>query len=88
MNDTEPQVKKSKSQIKRELHALQELGKKLVALPEKNLQRIPMTEELRDAVLEAKRFRREAQRRQIQHIGALMRHEDVDTIRHVLSAVM
>ncbi len=88
VNDTEPKIKKSKSQIKREFHALQELGKKLVALPEKSLQRIPMTKEVRDAVLEAKRFRREALRRQFQHIGALLRNEDEDAIRHDLAAVL
>ena len=88
VNDTEPKLKKSKSQIKREFHALQELGKKLVALPEKSLQRIPMKEEVRDAVLEAKRFRREALRRQFQYIGALLRNEDEDALRHALAAVL
>jgi ribosome-associated protein len=88
VSDTEAKIKKSKSQIKREFLALQELGKKLVALPEKSLQRIPITEDVRDAVLEAKRFRREALRRQYQHIGALLRNEDEDAIRNALATVL
>ena len=84
MIDTAEQVKKSKSQVKRELQALKDLGQKLVMLPEKSLKKIPMTDELRESVLEAKQLKREALRRQIQHIGVLMRGEDVGAIRHAM----
>ncbi|HEX7027045.1 MAG TPA: ribosome biogenesis factor YjgA, partial [Gammaproteobacteria bacterium] len=72
---------KSKSQVKRELHALQDLGKQLVGLSPKQLQAIPLSEPLRKAVLQAKAFNRRALQRQLKYIGGLMPHEDVDAIR-------
>lgn len=88
MIDSEEQVKKSKSQVKRELQALKDLGEKLVRLSEKSLKKIPMMDELLESVLEAKQLRREALRRQLQHIGVLMRGEDVDAIRHAMTGLM
>ena len=43
----------SKSQIKREMHALQELGASLVKLSAKDLAKIPMPEDLAEAVAES-----------------------------------
>ena len=88
MIDTEEQNRKSKSQIKRELRALKELGQKLVVLPEKSLKKIPMTDALREAVMEAKQFRRNALHRQLQYIGVLMRDEDGEVIRKALANLM
>lgn len=78
---------KSKSQIKREMQALRDLGKQLIELPKPSLDKIPLTDRLRDAVLVAKEFKREALRRQIQHIGVLMRDVDVDAIRVALDSM-
>lgn len=75
---------KSKSQTKRELHALQDLGELLVELPVKQLQQLPLSEPLRQAVLEAKTFSRRALQRQIKYIGRLLPREDVDAIRRAL----
>ncbi len=69
---------KSKSQIKREIAALKELGKQLVALSRKNLMAIPLPENLMDAILAAKTFKREVLRRQLQHIAGILDHGDVD----------
>ncbi len=64
----------SKSQRKREAHALQALGENLVALTPAQLARIPLPDDLRAAIDEARRLRqRGARKRQMQYIGKLMR---------------
>lgn len=67
----------SKTQRKKQMHDLQALGATLVKLPESRLKQLDLPEELRDAVMEARRLtRHEAIRRQMQYIGRVMR--DVD----------
>jgi ribosome-associated protein len=64
----------SKSQVKREMQALQELGAELIALPKDALKRMPMPEKLDDAVREARRITdHEGKRRQVQYVGRVMR---------------
>jgi len=64
----------SKSQLKRDMLALQELGAALVELPKDALKRMPMTEDLADAVHEARRITdHEGKRRQVQYVGRMMR---------------
>ncbi|SAK88559.1 hypothetical protein AWB79_06314 [Caballeronia hypogeia] len=78
----------SKSQLKREMHALQELGEALIALPKDALKRMPMPEDLGDAVREARRITdHEGKRRQLQYVGKLMRslrEEEVAALRTAL----
>jgi ribosome-associated protein len=73
----------SKSERKRQMQALQELGEELVALSHADLAALGLPEELYQAVLEARRIRQKhsAFRRQRQFIGKLMRQVDVDPIR-------
>ncbi len=67
----------SKSQRKRDMNALQDLGAELVKLNADQLAKVPMPEELLDAVLDHQRFKKnEAKRRQLQYIGKLMRAID------------
>ncbi len=67
----------SKSQRKREAHALQALGENLVALTPSQLARIPLPDDLRAAIEEARRLhQRGARKRQMQYIGKLMRQLD------------
>ncbi|OPX54953.1 ribosome-associated protein [Oceanospirillum multiglobuliferum] len=71
----------SKSQIKREMHALQVLGKKLLELNADQLKQIVLTDDMLAAIAESRRIRaHEAQRRHLQYIGKLMRHEDIEAI--------
>ena len=78
----------SKSQRKRDSHALQDLGTELVELNDEQLASVELPENLRDAVLEARRLagKHEARRRQMQYIGKLMRHIDPDPIRASIDA--
>ena len=81
MDDTKP----SKSARKRAYLALQKLGEELITLRESDLQAMPLDEELRDAVLEARRIKAHgALRRQKQYIGKLMGRIDPDPIREAL----
>lgn len=75
---------KSKSQIKRELHELQALGKLLVELPDKQLINIPISDKLRDAIVAAKSMKHGALSRQLKYIGSLMPKEDEASIRLAL----
>ena len=71
------------------MHELQRLGQRLVELPAVQLQRIELPERLLDQIELARRIKgREAQRRQLQYIGRLMREADVESIRSRLSAVL
>jgi ribosome-associated protein len=67
---------KSKSQQKRDAHAFQDLGVKLVALNLKQLQTLPLSAKLYQAICEAKALKSHgAVRRQAMWIGKLMRAE-------------
>ena len=75
---------KSKSQIKREMKALQKLGEKLLGLSPNQIKKIKIPQELKEAVLFAKTLKKhEARRRQLQYIGALMRNTDPEPILQV-----
>jgi ribosome-associated protein len=77
----------SKSERKREMHALQDIGTELVELPAERLKKLDLPEDLRAAVLDARRFtKHEARRRQMQYIGKLMRGIDAEPIRAALDA--
>jgi ribosome-associated protein len=72
----------SKSQRKRDMHALQALGVRLVALPLEKLRRMDLPIELLEAIELAQRITsREGRRRQLQYVGRLMRGVDADAIR-------
>ncbi len=81
---------KSKSQVKREMTALQKLGEQLIELNDKQLASVPVEEKLLDAILEARKMpHREARRRHLQFIGRLMRetnHEEIQAAVDKLQA--
>lgn len=75
----------SKSQVKREMHALQDLGKRICELPKKQLKLLPLTSTMIEAVAEWDRIKKnEAKRRHLQYVGKVMRTEDVDAIQIAL----
>ena len=75
----------SKSQIKRDMEELQDLGDELVKLSNEHLRNLGLPEKLFDAVREAKRLTAwGAIRRQSQYIGRLMREIDPQPIREYL----
>lgn len=78
---------KSKSQKKREAHALQALGLELLEIRESDLETFSLTPELFAAVREAKKLKSHgAMRRHAQLIGKLMRRADADLIAEEMQA--
>ena len=79
----------SKSQLKRESHAIQDLGKRLAALPAEQLARIPLDEQVREAIDLAHRIqnKRSALKRHYQFLGKLLRKRDVDAIIAALAEI-
>ncbi len=79
--DDEWEFEKSKSQIKRELLALKDLGKELLKLPIKDLDKLNLSERLYEALVKAQGMTKGALKRQTGTIGGLMVHEDYDEIK-------
>ena len=74
----------SKSQRKRDAHALQALGVQLVALSAVQLTRLDLPETLHEAVGAAQRMRAHGARtRQMQSIGKLMRQLEPTTLSRI-----
>jgi ribosome-associated protein len=72
----------SKSQVKREMLALVDLGKELVDLSPERLKQLPLSERLYDAIRLAQRTTsREGLRRQVHFVGKLMRDADAALIQ-------
>ena len=77
---------KSKSQVKREMSAAQDLGKDLVGLTASILKDVPIDDTLREAIMQARVMKhREGYRRQLQYIGKLMRSADIGAIEATIA---
>ncbi len=78
----------SRTDLKRESTELQKLGEDLLTLRVDLIERLDVSEKLKDAVAEAKRITNfEGKRRQMQYIGKLMRRVDpavLETMRAAL----
>jgi ribosome-associated protein len=85
-DDDELPERPSKSQRKRDMHRLQDLGARLAALRPDQWTQLPMDAGLRQALEELRRIRsREAHRRQLQFIGRLMRNADAEALETALA---
>jgi ribosome-associated protein len=86
--------RESRGEKKRRAEQLERLGASLVDLPEPKLSRVPMPDDLRAAVQEARRLQprsgtssRGGYRRQVQLIGKIMRTLDAEPIAAALEAM-
>jgi ribosome-associated protein len=71
----------SKSELKRQMSELQKLGQDLVDQPRDRVKRVPMPEDVRDAILECQKITdHEGRRRQLQFVGKKMRTLDEDEV--------
>jgi ribosome-associated protein len=80
----------SKSQKKRDMLALQAVGEELYALSVDVLRKLDLPEDLRDALLEAKRIspsKHGGIKRQLQYVGRLMRQVEAEPIIAQLQAL-
>jgi ribosome-associated protein len=80
----------SKSELKRQMTALQKLGAELVAEPSDRVKRVPMPEDVREAILECQQIKdHEGRRRQLQYVGKKMRtlnEEEIAAIQRVIDS--
>lgn len=77
---------KSKSQVKRDMLALQQAGLRLTQLNEQQLAKIELDSTLLNAIRDFQNIRKnEAKRRQLQYIGRIMRNVDAEPILHALN---
>ncbi|WP_296942177.1 ribosome biogenesis factor YjgA [uncultured Massilia sp.] len=71
----------SKSELKRQMNDLQKLGEQLVDEPRDRVKRVPMPEELRDAILMCQSITDHGgRRRQLQFVGKMMRKLDEEEV--------
>ena len=76
-DDAASDMAPSRSSRKRDSASLQRLGESLTSLSESQLDALPLSADLREAIGEWRRIpSREAKRRQLQYIGRLMREEE------------
>ena len=80
---------KSKSEIKREMHQMQDFAQKLVELSKHQRSKIPLTEELlADMILAEKiKGKHEAVRRHIRHIAKVLMETDLAPIHQALDVM-
>lgn len=79
------QDEKSRSQIKREIRALKDLGVQLAGLSKGQLAAIPLTDETRAVVLEAQGMARNALQRHYRYLSSLLAKEDAAAIKLALT---
>lgn len=79
---------KSRTQKKKEDQALQQIGEQLVALPPSLLEIMALPDELLADIEFARTIKSHgARRRQIRHIGAILRHMDSQPIQIALERI-
>lgn len=75
----------SRTQMKKEALALQDMGEKLVRLSDEQLEQMELPSQLMDAIRDIRPMKSHgARRRQMQYIGGLMRNVDVEPIEQAL----
>lgn len=92
MSDIKPHVhnydKPSKSQVKRDMIALQKLGEMLVELTPSEVDKLNLDARLSEAINTARGLKNhEARRRQLQYIGKLMRNVDAKPIEEAINKI-
>lgn len=79
----------SKTQVKRECHDLQDLGEAMSQLEPSALNKIPMDDSLRDAIITLRKIKKgSALKRQKQYVGKLLRNSDFEPIREAYEKVV
>ena len=87
--DFDPQdLPPSKSELKRQMAHLQTLGHQIIELKPDIRARLPLSDDLKAAIVEMGRIRsHEARRRHMQYVGKVMRSEDIAGIEAAFEAI-
>ena len=80
LRDKEYAERPNKTQLKLVEQHHHNLGKQLVELANSKFEKLPISEHLRAAVLEGRRFQKGALKRQLKFIAGLMKEENIDAI--------
>lgn len=86
-DDNGPQqfeLEKSKTQVKKELQALRDLGRKLMELPERDLLKLALPEDILEAVTDGQSMSKGALKRQTGFLGGLLAEADHEAIERKL----
>jgi ribosome-associated protein len=80
---------KSKTEIKKEMHLLQDFGQKLIEMSKHQRSRLPLTDDLKDAMIVADKIRNknEALRRHIRHIAKILVETDLAPIHQAIDVM-
>jgi len=78
------EFEKSKTQVKQELNALKDLGRSLIELSAKDLQKLDLSEDIYDAIISAQSMSKGALKRQVGYIGGLIADSDYEAISQKL----
>ncbi|MEW6981182.1 ribosome biogenesis factor YjgA [Colwelliaceae bacterium 6471] len=80
---------KSKSEIKREMYQLQEFAQKLVDMSKHQRSRLPLSDEIKDALILADKIsnKHEALRRHIRYIGKILQETDLEPIKQAIDVM-
>ncbi len=78
----------SKSELKRQMNELQKLGEELVEAPRDRVKRVPMPEDVKEAILMCQTItNHEGRRRQMQFVGKKMRTLDEEEVAVIQRAI-
>lgn len=80
---------KSKTEIKREMHQLQDFGQQLIEMSKHQRSRLPLSEDLKYAMIVADKIRNknEALRRHIRHIAKILLETDLAPIHQAIDVM-
>jgi ribosome-associated protein len=80
---------KSKTEIKREMHKLQDFAQSIIEMSKHQRSRLPLSEDLKDAMIVADKIanKHEALRRHIRHVAKILLETDLDPINHAIEVM-
>jgi len=79
--DSDEEFEKSKSQVKRELSAVRDMGKQLVELPIKELAKLTLPDNIYDVVIRTRDLSHGALKRELGYLGKILMEEDHEAIK-------
>jgi len=74
-------IRPNKTELKREIKVLNQLGRELIEMPVSALKKVPLSDEMRIAIRDGQKFQRGALQRQLRLIAGMMAREDVEAIQ-------
>ncbi|TMM47817.1 ribosome biogenesis factor YjgA [Colwellia ponticola] len=80
---------KSKTEVKREMHQLQDFAQSLIEMSKHQRSRLPLSDDLKDAMILADKIRNkhEALRRHIRHTARILLETDLAPIHHAIEVM-